>query len=94
MTMRPDVTIVLPKTVMGKAKYVLVSDLHIGNYVVPSGFKSDGSTVPRLFWGLFPPVSSYFWAAVLECGVSKPVIFIKLFFVTIYGFIKKPKDYL
>ena len=117
MSKYPQVELVLPKTIMGKAKYKLMADAEVGIYTIPAGFVSDGSTVPRLFWGIFPAVSSYFWATVLHDyllsigtnrmkadiafkeamaheNVSKPVIFVKLFFVTIYGFIKKPKDYL
>jgi hypothetical protein len=34
--------------------------------VVPRGFASDGASVPRLFWRLFPPMGRYTGAAVLH----------------------------
>ena len=61
-----EVYIVKPKTVFGKAKYKLLNaEIRLG-YLIPKGFVSDGSTVPRPFWWLFPPVSSYFDATVLH----------------------------
>ena len=60
------VDIIKPKTVLGKAKYKLLCDEIRLGYLIPKGFVTDGSTVPRPFWWLFPPVSSYFDAAVLH----------------------------
>jgi hypothetical protein len=34
--------------------------------VVPRGFASDGASVPRAFWRLFPPLGRYTGAAVLH----------------------------
>lgn len=37
------------------------------NAVVPKGFKTDGASIPRLFWSLFPPFKSeYFSACVIH----------------------------
>lgn len=33
---------------------------------VPAGFPSDGASVPRIFWGIFPPSGQYTMAAVLH----------------------------
>ncbi|WP_317907107.1 DUF1353 domain-containing protein, partial [Campylobacter jejuni] len=35
--------------------------------IVPQGFKTDGASIPRLFWSLFPPFKSeYFSACVVH----------------------------
>lgn len=60
------VEIIKPKNVLGKAKYRIVTNEYINGYIIPKGFVADGATVPRLFWWLFPPVSSYFDATVLH----------------------------
>lgn len=42
---------------------------YVGNtdtYVVPSGFKTDFASVPKIFWPLFPPSSRRTAAAVLH----------------------------
>lgn len=56
----------LPKNIFGKARYRLFNALHLCGYKVPSGFVSDGATVPRILWSVFPPAGPYFWAAVLH----------------------------
>lgn len=33
---------------------------------VPAGFVTDGASVPRIFWNIFPPVGKYGKAAVLH----------------------------
>lgn len=33
---------------------------------VPQGFESDGASVPRLFWRLFPPSGQYTAAAIVH----------------------------
>jgi hypothetical protein len=42
---------------------------------VPSGFESDGASVPRAFWRLFPPSGQYTAAAILHdwLCIKKPV---------------------
>ncbi|EAK1059721.1 DUF1353 domain-containing protein [Campylobacter jejuni] len=31
--------------------------------IVPKGFKTDGASIPRLFWSLFPPFKSEYFSA-------------------------------
>ena len=33
---------------------------------VPTGFQTDGASVPRIFWNIVPPMSNYTNAAVLH----------------------------
>lgn len=33
---------------------------------VPAGFETDGASVPRAFWAIFPPYGPYFRAAVVH----------------------------
>ena len=33
---------------------------------VPSGFESDGASVPKMFWSAFPPFDTYLPAAVVH----------------------------
>jgi hypothetical protein len=37
-----------------------------GDIVVPVGFYSDGASVPRIFWRIFPPFGQYWRAALLH----------------------------
>jgi hypothetical protein len=37
-----------------------------GLITVPSGFVSDGASVPRVFWSIFPPFGKYFKAAIIH----------------------------
>jgi len=46
------------------AKYGLIT--------VPAGFVSDGASVPRIFWGLFPPFGEYFQAALIHDYLYTP----------------------
>lgn len=44
-------------------------EFSLSNYkgIVPKGFKTDGASIPRLFWSLFPPFKSeYFSACVVH----------------------------
>ena len=47
-------------------RYRLKEDMLIHGVFVPKGFITDGASVPRFLWGLFPPVSDYFAAAILH----------------------------
>jgi hypothetical protein len=61
------------KTIDGKFTRVVIldralfyeSDL-IGNVEVPVGFVSDGASVPRMLWNLYPPFGEYLEAAVVH----------------------------
>lgn len=35
-------------------------------FIIPEGFNTDGATVPRIFWPIFPPMWKYSKAAVLH----------------------------
>lgn len=37
-----------------------------GVITVPKGFKTDGASVPRVFWGLFDPFGPWFPAALVH----------------------------
>lgn len=43
-----------------------VRSLTVGYLVVPSGYVTDGASVPRFFWSLFPPFGRYVEAAVVH----------------------------
>lgn len=49
-----------------KVKYRLKESITLCNITIPSGFKSDGASVPRVFWGFFPPIGKYLPAAILH----------------------------
>lgn len=65
MTEIPAV-IILPQRYGDPVQYRLTTDLQIGGQRVPSGFVTDGATVPRWFWPLYPPVDRYMPAAILH----------------------------
>lgn len=69
------VDILLPLSWWEVTRYRLRDAMEIHGIRIPKGFTTDGATVPRLFWFLFPPVDRYFPAAVvhdylLTTGVS------------------------
>jgi hypothetical protein len=39
---------------------------HEGQIIIPSGFYTDGASVPRIFWNIFSPFGSYFPAALVH----------------------------
>lgn len=48
-----------------------VEDLRLKNtsltFIIKKGFKTDGASIPRLFWSLYPPYrSEYFTAALIH----------------------------
>lgn len=49
-----------------KVLYRLTKPLEIGGFVIPEGFITDGASVPKMFWGFFPPVLDYFGASTLH----------------------------
>jgi len=49
-----------------RVKYRLIKPVEVGCYSVPEGFVSDGATVPRLLWPIFPPVGRYMVAALVH----------------------------
>ena len=38
----------------------------IGEIEVPTGFLTDGASVPRIFWNIFSPFGNYFPAALIH----------------------------
>ncbi len=38
----------------------------VGMIIVPTGFLTDGASIPRIFWSIFSPVGSTFPAAVIH----------------------------
>lgn len=46
--------------------YRIEEDVYLANTYVPRGFISNGASVPRIFWSLYPPVGRYFLAAVVH----------------------------
>ena len=61
-----NVKIILPKKWIDNVKYELLDRQVINGYEIPKGFTTDGATVPRVFWVLFPPVGKYLKAAILH----------------------------
>lgn len=60
------VEIQIPTAWRKRARYVLQEEVTISGLNVPMGFATDGATVPRIFWPLFPPVGEYFLAAAVH----------------------------
>lgn len=40
--------------------------------IVPAGFRTDGATVPRVFWNIFSPIGGYLGAAVVHDFLYSP----------------------
>ena len=55
---------------IGCEKYRLLKSLHYiidgEKFVVEKGFITDFASVPKVFWGFFPPDKNYAFAAVLH----------------------------
>ena len=60
------VEVLLPKRTFERTCYRLCEPLNLCGMTVPPGFVTDGATVPRPLWWLFPPVGRYFLAAALH----------------------------
>lgn len=52
--------------IAGSRTFVLQEPLYHSHGLVPTGFVTDGASVPRIFWNLFPPSGSYFPAAIVH----------------------------
>ncbi|EAJ6150290.1 DUF1353 domain-containing protein [Campylobacter lari] len=55
----------------GKDRFEVVKEFEVSlcglNFIVPKGFISDGASVPRIFWSIYPPYKSeYFSAAIVH----------------------------
>lgn len=64
--MHYKVEILLPKHWDNNVVYRFLQDYPVDGETVPAGFETDGATIPRLFWGVFPPVCQYFPAAAVH----------------------------
>jgi hypothetical protein len=60
------VEILLPAHWLGRVRYRLQQDEVVGGYRMPAGFETDGASVPRLLWWLFPPIGRYLLAALVH----------------------------
>lgn len=60
------VDMLLPDKWHQLVRYQLREDIVIAGHTVPAGFITDGATVPRWLWWLFPPVDRYFPAAAVH----------------------------
>ena len=50
-----------------KDKFIVVNEYEYDKWVVPDGYITDGASVPRVFWSVFPPNRpEYLSAAVLH----------------------------
>lgn len=47
-------------------RFMLLEDYVTPEVTVPKGMITDGATVPRIFWSLFPPYYKYFPAAIVH----------------------------
>jgi hypothetical protein len=46
--------------------YVITKPVYIAGHSVPAGVITDGASVPRLFWPVFPPIGRYFKATIVH----------------------------
>lgn len=62
------VTMLLPADWRDAVRYRVEECVSIDDppYAVPSGFITDGASVPHFLWSVFPPVGRYFIAAVIH----------------------------
>jgi len=72
------VEVLLPSSWRQKPLYRLMHPVECAGHVVPAGFVSDGATVPRIFWPIFPPIGRYLKATLvhdyyLRQGVARKV---------------------
>lgn len=49
-----------------KDRWRLLEPLITPEQTIPSGFETDGATVPRFLWPLFPRVGPYFSATIVH----------------------------
>ena len=40
---------------VGKYQFELVENYRYRDIVIPKGYITDGASVPRIFWSIFPP---------------------------------------
>lgn len=60
------VEVLLPNNWLQRPKYQLLNNIECAGHHVPAGFVSDGATVPRIFWPIFPPIGRYLKATLVH----------------------------
>ncbi len=50
---------------MGKYQFELVEDYRYGDILIPKGYITDGASVPRIFWSIYPPNKAEYLSAAL-----------------------------
>lgn len=60
------VHIMLPLKWWQRPYYQLINNIECAGHSVPAGFISDGATVPRIFWPIFPPIGRYLKATLVH----------------------------
>ena len=60
---------------VGKYQFELVENYRYRDIVVPKGYITDGASVPRIFWSIFPPnKAEYLSAAIVHDYLTDIVI--------------------
>jgi hypothetical protein len=57
---------IAPRKWWHRTKYQLHQNLDTGHGIVPTGFETDGASIPRFLWWLFNPMGRYAKAAILH----------------------------
>ncbi|WP_442908701.1 DUF1353 domain-containing protein, partial [Hydrogenovibrio sp. 3SP14C1] len=60
------VEVLLPHSWWQRPYYKLTHTIECAGHFVPEGFISDGATVPRIFWPIFPPIGRYLKATLVH----------------------------
>lgn len=60
------VEILLPNHWWQRPLYELTKTIECAGHIVPAGFISDGATVPRILWPVFPPIGRYLKATLVH----------------------------
>lgn len=63
---RFPVDILFPENWRDPVRYRTQVDVVVQGIKIPRGFITDGATVPRWLWALFPPIDRYFTAALVH----------------------------
>lgn len=50
---------------LGKYQFELVEDYRYGDILIPKGYITDGASIPRIFWNIYPPNKAEYLSAAL-----------------------------
>lgn len=50
---------------VGKYQFELVENYRYRDIVIPKGYITDGASVPRIFWSIFPPNKAEYLSAAI-----------------------------